>query len=173
MMKLEKLAHFQSGLAFLKKRSPDHHLELSGEPSFSCLHFSVHGDRPALHQVLLLLPLLEIFNAPVSGVTCHYAPVLLSRFGHYVVPTLLTPTFRRNWCWFRVGATLCHDVLRCCHAVATLGPRYCPVSTRLTSDTGKFSDVVLRYVTLPPRCSFAAATFGFDLDLDVVVRCDT
>ena len=89
------------------------------------------------------------------------APVILSRFGRYVVPTLLTPTFRRNWCWFRLCATLCHDELRCCHAVATPGPRYCPVSTRLTSDTGKFSYVVLRYVTLPPRCSLAVATLSY------------
>ena len=52
------------------------------------------------------------------------APVILSRFGRYVVPTLLTPTFRRNWCWFRLGATLCRDVStllpRCSHAGATL-----------------------------------------------------
>ena len=90
-----------------------------------------------------------------------YAPVILSRFGRCVVPTLLTPMFRRNWCWFRLGATLCHNVLRCCHAVATPGPRYCPMSTRLTSDTCKFSYVVLRYVTLPPRCSLAAATLSY------------
>ena len=88
------------------------------------------------------------------------APVILSRLGRYVVPTLLTPTFRRNWCWFRPGATLCHDVLHCCHAIATPEPRYCPVMTRLTSDTGKFSCVVLRYVSLPPRCSLAVATLS-------------
>ena len=86
---------------------------------------------------------------------------MLSRFGRYVVPTLLTPTFQSNWCRFRLGATLCHDVLRCCHAVATPGPRYCPVSKRLASDIGKFSYVVLRYVTLPPRCSLAAATLPY------------
>ena len=87
-------------------------------------------------------------------------PVILSRFDRYVVPTLLTPTFRRNWCWFRLGATLCHDVLRCCHDIATPEPRYCPVLTRLTSDTGKFSCVVLRYVSLPPSWSFAVATLS-------------
>ena len=89
--------------------------------------------------------------------------IILSRFGRYVVPTLLTPTFRRNWCWFRLGSMLCHDVLRCCHAVATPGPRYCPVSTRLTSVTGKFSYIVVRYVTLPPRCSLAVATLSYAL----------
>ena len=88
------------------------------------------------------------------------APVILSRFGRYVVPTLLTPTFRRNWCWYRLGATLCHDVLRCCHAIATPEPRYCPALTRLTSVTVKFSCVVLRYVSLPPRCSLAVATLS-------------
>ena len=81
-----------------------------------------------------------------------------SRFGRYVVPRLLTPTFRANWCWFRLGATLCHDVLRCYHAIATPGPRNCPVLTRLTSDTGKFSCVVLRYVSLPPHCSLIVAS---------------
>ena len=90
-----------------------------------------------------------------------YAPVILSRFGRYVVPTLLTSTFGRNWCWFRLSATLCHDVLRCCLAIATPEPRYCPVLTRLTSDTGKFSCVVLRYVSLSPRCSLAVATLYY------------
>ena len=52
-------------------------------------------------------------------------------------------------------------VLRWCHAIATPGPRYCSVPTRLTSDTGKFSYVVLRYVTLLPRFSLAAATFSY------------
>ena len=90
-----------------------------------------------------------------------YAPVILSRFSRYVVHTLLTPTFRRNRCWFQLGATLCHDVLRCCHVIATPEPRYCPVLTRLTSDTGKFSCVVLRYVSLPPRSSLAVATLSY------------
>ena len=89
------------------------------------------------------------------------APVILSRFGRYVVPTLLTLTFRKNWCYFHLGATLCHDVLRCCHAIATPEPRYCPALTRWTSDTGKFSCVVLRYVSLPPRCSLAVATLSY------------
>ena len=96
------------------------------------------------------------FNGGLSN-----APVVLSRFDRYVVPTLLTPTFRRIWCWFRPGATLCHDVLRCCHDIATPEPRYCPVLTRLTSDTGKFSRVVLRYVSLPPSWSFAVATLSY------------
>ena len=82
-------------------------------------------------------------------------------FSRYVVQTLLTPTFRRNWCWFQLGPTLCHDVLSCCHAIATPEPRYCPVLTRLTSDTGKFSCVVLRYVSLPPRSSLAVATLSY------------
>ena len=90
-----------------------------------------------------------------------YAPVILSRFSRYVLLTLLTPTFRGNWCWFRLGATLCHDVLRCCHAIATPEPRYCPVLTRLTSDTGKFSCVVLRCVSLPSRCSLAVAMLSY------------
>ena len=50
-------------------------------------------------------------------------------------PLRCTPTFR-------LGATLCRDVLRCCHTIATPEPRYCPVLTRLTSDwassTGRF-----------------------------------
>ena len=89
------------------------------------------------------------------------APVILSRFDRYVVPTLLTPTFRRIWCWFRLSATLCHDVLRCCYDIATPELRYCPVLTRLTSDTGKFSCVVLRYVSLPPSWSFTVATLSY------------
>ena len=89
------------------------------------------------------------------------ASVILSCFGCYVVPTLLTPSFRRSWCWCRLGATLCHDVLRCCHAIATPEPRYCPVLTRLTSDTGKFIYVVLRFVSLAPRCSLAAPTLPY------------
>ena len=89
------------------------------------------------------------------------APVILSRFDRYVVPTLLTPTFRRIWCWFQLGATSCHDVLRCCNDIATLEPRYCPVLTRLTSDTGKFSCVVSRYVSLSPSWSFAVATLSY------------
>ena len=40
-------------------------------------------------------------------------------------------------------------------------PRYRPVLMRLTSDTGKLSYVVLRYVSLPPRCSLAAATLTY------------
>ena len=91
------------------------------------------------------------------------APVTLSRFSHYDVHTFLTPTFRRNWCWFRLDATLCHDVLRCFHAIATPEPRYCPVLTRLTSDTGKLSCIVLRYVSLPPRSSLAVATLSYAL----------
>ena len=47
-------------------------------------------------------------------------------------------------------------IMRCCHAIATPELRYCPVLTRLTSDTGKFSYVELRYVSLPPGCSLAA-----------------
>ena len=90
-----------------------------------------------------------------------YVPVILLRFGRYVVPTLFTPTFRRNWCWFRLCATLCHDVLRCCHAIATPEPRHCPILTRLTSDTGKFSYVVLRDVSLSPRWSLVAATLSY------------
>ena len=94
------------------------------------------------------------------GIDSGNASVILSRFGRYAVPTLLTPTFRRNWCWFRLGATLCHDVLRFCHAIATPELRYCPVLKRLTSDTGKFSCVVLRHVSLPPRCSLAGVTLS-------------
>ena len=105
--------------------------------------------------VAITLTFVQFVNiTPYRGTD---APVILSRFGRYVVLTLLTPTFRRNWYWFRLSATLCHDVLRSCHAVATPWPCYCPVLTRLTSDTGKFSYVVLRCVTLPPRCSLAAS----------------
>ena len=118
---------------------------------------------PTFNQWFLASILWPILNTlSISVITfcsnVDNAPVILSRSGRNVVPTLLTPTFRRNWCWFRPGATLCHDVLRCYHAVATPGLRYYPVSTRLTSDTDKFSYVVLHYVTLPPRCSLAAAT---------------
>ena len=88
----------------------------------------------------------------------HYIPVKLSRFGRYVLPTLLTPTFRSNWCSFRLGATMCHDILRCCHATTSPEPRCFPVLTRLTSDNGKFSYVVSPYVSLPPRCSLATTT---------------
>ena len=95
-----------------------------------------------------------------DGILC-YAPAILSRFGRYVVPTLLTPTFRRNLCWFRLGATLCDEVLLCCHAIATPEPRHCPVLIRLTSGSGKFSCVVLRYVSLPPRCCLAVATLSY------------
>ena len=102
-----------------------------------------------------------IFEGHQWNNTTHNAPVILSRFGRYVVSTVLTPTSRRNLCWFRLGSTLCHDVLRCCHAIATPEPRYCPVLTRLTSDTGKFSCVVLHYVSLPPRCSLAVATLSY------------
>ena len=111
------------------------------------------------------LDILQKGFATSSWSHCN-APVILSRFGRYVVLTLFTLTFRRNWCRFRLGATLCHDVLRCCHATATPESRYCPVLTRLTSDTGKFSYVVLRYVSLPPRCSLAAVTL-----LYAVPRC--
>ena len=63
-----------------------------------------------------------------------YAPVILSGFGRFIVPTLLIATFRRNWCWFRQVATLyrrldrgpvlrcptlCHVVLRCCQTTAS------------------------------------------------------
>ena len=101
----------------------------------------------------------QIYVAGVGNPLCaHMRALPLSYyhvFGRYVVPTLLAPTFRRNWCWFRLGVTLCHDVLRCCHALATPEARYFPVMTR---DSGKFSYVVLRHVPLPPRCSLAAAT---------------
>ena len=119
-----------------------------------CGQFTGPGEFPAQR------PVTRSFDV-FFDLRLNNAPVILSRFGRYVVLTLLTPTFRRNWCWFRLGATMCHDVLRCCHAVATPGPRHCPVSTRFTSDTGKFSYVVLRYVTLPPRCSLAAATLSY------------
>ena len=47
------------------------------------------------------------------------------------------------------------------YIVATPEPRYCPVWTRLRSGTGKFSCVVLRYVSLPPRRSLAVATLSY------------
>ena len=90
-----------------------------------------------------------------------YTPVILSRFGRYVVPTLLTPTFRRNLVLISAGR---HVVSRC----TTLLPRYSHAGatllsrlTRLTSDTGKFSCVVLRYVSLPPSSSFAVTTLSY------------
>ena len=121
-------------------------------------YHSVTVSRVPVIAIYLWLTVVYVWNALFVTQYLRYAPVILSRFGRYVVPTLLTPTFRRNWCWFRLGATLCHDVLCCCHAVATPGPRYYPV---LTSDTGKFSYVVLRYVSLLPRCNLAAATLSY------------
>ena len=53
--------------------------------------------------------------------------------------------------------------------VATPEPSHWPVLTRLTSDTGKFSYVVLRYVLLPPRCSLVVATSSYA----VLRRCHT
>ena len=105
----------------------------------------------------------KMTSRPNVGNDMTNAPVILTCFGRYVVPAWLTPTFRRNQCWFQLDATLCHDVLRFCHAIATPGPRYCPVLTCLTSDTGKFCYVVLRYVSLPSRCSLAAPMLSFDM----------
>ena len=96
-------------------------------------------------------------RALVSSCILAFFPVILSRFGRYFVPRLLTPTFRKHWCWFWLGATLCHDVLRCCQALATPEPRYCPALTHLTSDTSLVTScyAVSRYgyvvASQPPR----------------------
>ena len=75
----------------------------------------------------------------------------------------------RRWAWLILSdpvtssriRPMCHDVLHCCHTIATPYPHYCPVLTRLTSGTGKFSYVVLCCVLLLPRCSLAAATLSY------------
>ena len=80
-------------------------------------------------------------------------------------------------------------VLAICHAIATPEPRYCPVLTNLTIDTGKFGYIVLCHVallhvlaTLPPccptlyhavlRCSQATALHQF-VGYIILVTCDT
>ena len=70
---------------------------------------------------------------------------------------MLTSTFRKK---NGVDFGWVHYVLCYCRAIAMAEPRYCPVLTRLPSDTGKFSHVVLRYVSLPPHCSLATATLS-------------
>ena len=105
-------------------------------------------------------------NKDIQSVIKSYWPDAVMPQSHY--HNLATTLYLRCWhprfeeigCWFWLGATLCHDVLRYCHAIATPGPRYCPVLSRLTRDTGNFSYVVLRYVSLPPRCSLAIATLS-------------
>ena len=115
---------------------------------FRCIFWKRNISRFKQFQISSLLSVQfsisqHIFNVvqPIILRICRCnAPVILSRFGRYVVDTHVS----KKLVLIRLGATLCHDVLRCCHAVATPGPRYCPVTTRLTSDTGKFSYVVLR-----------------------------
>ena len=101
------------------------------------------------------------FNCSLTNLPFEWCPSHTTRFGRYVVPTLLKPTFRRNWCWFRPGATLCHDVLRCCRAITTPEPRYCPVFRHVWQVT-LASLVALCYTmsrychavaSLSPRCS--------------------
>ena len=62
----------------------------------------------------------NIFRGIGNGNT--YAPVILSRFGRYVWPTLLNPTFWKKSVLISAG---CHVVsryrLRCCHDIAALG----------------------------------------------------
>ena len=71
--------------------------------------------------------------------------------------------FRRNvgvdFGWVPRCVTMYYVVATLYH---TLEPRYFPVLTCfIASDTGKFSYFVLRYVSLPPRCSLAVATLCY------------
>ena len=97
---------------------------------------------------------------------CHHVPAPTPTHPPATTPTHpppphpLTPHTPHPQPTFLLSATLCHDVLCCCHAVATPDLSYSPVLTCLTSDTGKFSYVVLRNVSLPQSCSLTATTLS-------------
>ena len=57
--------------------------------------------------------------------------------------------------------------------VAMPGPCYCPVLTRSTSDTSKFSYIVLCYVSLPPRYSPTVAALSNTVPLCAVLFHET
>ena len=89
------------------------------------------------------------------GIEPRVARSRVQRLNHWVIKLPERPSCLRLACY-----------LHCCHAIATSEPRFCPVLTRVKSDTGKFSYVVLHYFSLLSRCSLDAATLSY-----AVLRC--